>query len=121
MCNGLSGQAFGLCNAYCEAEDCDVNPKQSCERLRKNYEIITGSPVFPCDIPPSCKELNPTQEQIDAAVAEAISDIDNPWGKIGDFQLLLDRIEIKLRCYLLEPADAASAQTLPKVRQCVEK
>ena len=23
VCDGLSGAAFGLCNAYCEAMDCD--------------------------------------------------------------------------------------------------
>src|SRR5262249_14691769 len=26
VCSGLQGAAFGLCNAYCEAQDCDVHP-----------------------------------------------------------------------------------------------
>ena len=29
VCEGLSGAAFGLCNAYCEAMDCDGEPKAS--------------------------------------------------------------------------------------------
>lgn len=32
ICDGLEGAAFGLCNAYCEAKDCDLNPDTpSCE------------------------------------------------------------------------------------------
>src|SRR5689334_25346363 len=49
VCNGLSGAAFGLCNAYCEAQDCDVHPRPSCAQLRKNFLKKTGSPIFPCD------------------------------------------------------------------------
>jgi hypothetical protein len=49
VCSALSGAAFGLCNAYCEAQDCDVHPRPSCPVLRRNFEKITGSPVFPCD------------------------------------------------------------------------
>jgi hypothetical protein len=49
VCSSLSGAAFGLCNAYCEAQDCDVHPRPSCPVLRKNFEKITGSSIFPCD------------------------------------------------------------------------
>jgi hypothetical protein len=49
VCSGLSGAAFGLCNAYCEAQDCDVHPRPSCPVLKRNFEKITGSPIFPCD------------------------------------------------------------------------
>jgi hypothetical protein len=49
---GLSRAAFGICNAYCEAQDCDVHPRPSCEKLRKNFQKATGSSTFPCDIPP---------------------------------------------------------------------
>ena len=47
---------------------------------------------------PSCEELNIPQEQIDATVAEAIINIDNPWGNEKDFLLLIDRVQRKLRC-----------------------
>ena len=49
VCSGLTGAAFGLCNAYCEAQDCDVHPRASCAQLRRNFARITGSTVFPCD------------------------------------------------------------------------
>jgi hypothetical protein len=49
VCSGLTGAAFGLCNAYCEAQDCDVHPRPSCPVLRRNFEKTTGSAVFPCD------------------------------------------------------------------------
>ena len=26
MCDGLTGPAFGLCNAYCGAQDCEQRP-----------------------------------------------------------------------------------------------
>src|SRR5262245_35311384 len=49
VCSDLQGHAFGLCNAYCEAQDCDVHPRPSCEVLRRNFARLTGSMVFPCD------------------------------------------------------------------------
>jgi hypothetical protein len=52
-CDGLSRSARGICNAYCEAQDCDSHPKPSasCERLRANFQRQTGSKVLPCDRP----------------------------------------------------------------------
>ncbi len=72
VCSGLSGAAFGLCNAYCEAQDCDTNPgRPSCEVLRSNFEQITGSSVFPCD--PQCGDgvVNQRSEQCDDGNNEA--------------------------------------------------
>ena len=49
-CDGLEGDAYGLCIEYCQVEDCDVNPNTpACENLRKNNEQLTGSRYFPCD------------------------------------------------------------------------
>jgi len=48
-CNGLSGSARGLCNAYCQAQDCDVHNRPSCDVLRKQFQRATGSSKFPCD------------------------------------------------------------------------
>jgi len=50
-CDGLEGAAYGLCNAYCEAMDCDGEPQASekaCARVKANYEKKTGE-VPPCD------------------------------------------------------------------------
>lgn len=47
---GLLGAAFGLCVAFCEANDCDLTPDAvACERLRENYAKITGELSFPCE------------------------------------------------------------------------
>jgi hypothetical protein len=52
--SGLIGAAFGLCIAFCEANDCDQFPskngnKKACESLRANYTRITGELAFPCE------------------------------------------------------------------------
>jgi len=47
---GLMGAAYGLCVAFCEANDCELNPDtQACQVLRSNYAKITGGFVFPCE------------------------------------------------------------------------
>ena len=47
---GLRGAAYGLCVAYCEANDCDEFPdSKACEQLFENYSKITGEDSFPCD------------------------------------------------------------------------
>lgn len=65
VCSGLHGAAFGLCNAYCEAQDCDVHPRPSCAQLRKNFEQVTGSPIFPCDAFCGDGRLNQRTEECD--------------------------------------------------------
>lgn len=55
VCNGYSGAAFGLCNSYCEAMDCDDNPRASrtaCDRLAQRFKAATGKAV-PCGACPS--------------------------------------------------------------------
>jgi len=54
ICSNLRGASFGLCVAYCEANDCDLEPgSKECATLRANYAKITGTSTFPCD-----EELN---------------------------------------------------------------
>src|SRR5438552_1930977 len=53
LCSGLQGGAFGLCTAYCVAQDCAVYPHPSCGELRKNFHKATGTSVFPCDATPT--------------------------------------------------------------------
>ena len=49
-CQGLRGPEFGLCIAYCQGEECDINPDTAeCEDLRTNNERINGYRYFPCD------------------------------------------------------------------------
>ena len=47
---GQVGAAYGLCIAYCEANDCDAFPDSpACDVLFDNYTKITGATSFPCD------------------------------------------------------------------------
>lgn len=56
VCDGLVGHTpglFGLCNAYCEAQDCDVigGDSKSCTKILDNYndKMIDGvDPEMPC-------------------------------------------------------------------------
>jgi hypothetical protein len=46
---------YGLCVAFCEANDCDLIPnkkpnKKACAVLRANYTRITGELDFPCEV-----------------------------------------------------------------------
>jgi len=51
---GVTPGLFGICNAYCEAKDCDAYPAgeepNSCNRLLANYErrASESDPVMPC-------------------------------------------------------------------------
>jgi hypothetical protein len=49
VCSGFSGRAYGLCNAYCEAQDCDSLAQEtpSCQNVRRAFERSTGS-TLPC-------------------------------------------------------------------------
>ena len=52
-CDGLYGAAYGLCNAYCEAMDCDsvTAPQASanaCVKVFDRFAQITGD-VLPCE------------------------------------------------------------------------
>jgi hypothetical protein len=59
VCDAETGAAYGLCNAYCEAMDCDaVNTQASdkaCSKVRSNFERITGR-ALPCDAGCPCTD-----------------------------------------------------------------
>jgi len=74
VCSGLQGAAFGLCNAYCEAQDCDVHPRPSCAVLRRNFERVTGCPVFPCDAFCGDGTVNRDSEDCDPPGSAACAD-----------------------------------------------
>ena len=61
-----SGAAFGLCNAYCEAMDCELlgdgdpntNPNASataCNKVKDKYIQLSGNAALPCDLP--CEDV----------------------------------------------------------------
>jgi hypothetical protein len=54
VCNNETGAAYGLCNAYCEAMDCDSESPQAsdtaCSRVQDKFQQITGRDL-PCEAP----------------------------------------------------------------------
>ncbi len=54
VCDEETGAAFGLCNAYCEAMDCDsaepAASAEACAKVGLRFENITGREP-PCDVP----------------------------------------------------------------------
>jgi hypothetical protein len=50
---GLFGSAFGLCVAFCEANDCDAQlgepDDRACSMLRAKYVRASGEFFFPCE------------------------------------------------------------------------
>lgn len=77
FCAELEGAAFGLCNAFCNAQACHLNPDQpSCDELRRNFERQTGSSVFPCeDMTPT----GPTATATDTPSVPCMCDCDGDW------------------------------------------
>ena len=52
VCDDESGAAYGLCNAYCEAMDCDGEPQASataCTKVQNKFTQLTGRDV-PCEV-----------------------------------------------------------------------
>jgi hypothetical protein len=61
VCDNEKGVLFGLCNAYCEAQDCtDPNQHSSntaCEQLIKNWEKHAEGRPFPCETKCPCADM----------------------------------------------------------------
>ena len=53
VCDNETGAAYGLCNAYCEAMDCDSdNPNandQACQDVSEKFKRVTGR-ALPCEV-----------------------------------------------------------------------
>jgi hypothetical protein len=56
ICDGETGAAFGLCNAYCEAMDCDSPNAQAsataCSKVKGKFTNVTGRAFLPCEACP---------------------------------------------------------------------
>ncbi|MEE8526096.1 MAG: hypothetical protein V3T72_19330 [Thermoanaerobaculia bacterium] len=76
-CDGLPGPLFGLCNAYCEAMDCDTGANASdpaCERVLANYHRHSGGADPPCIQSAGCCEPHDTPSCDDAGCANQVCD-----------------------------------------------
>jgi hypothetical protein len=47
VCDGEQGAGYGLCNAFCDAMDCDSEDPQAsataCDKVKSKYQQITGN------------------------------------------------------------------------------
>lgn len=66
VCDGLSGSAFGLCNAYCEVMDCDSEApnanEKACLKVLSGFTKHSDEPI-PC-APVECTCFEPSDVQI---------------------------------------------------------
>src|SRR6476469_605060 len=76
VCDGQTGATFGLCNAYCEAMDCDSPNHEAsdtaCAAVKRNYERKTGQPL-PCEIECPCVKQFPLFADLASGAAMAQS------------------------------------------------
>ncbi|HET9228855.1 MAG TPA: hypothetical protein VFR31_19405 [Thermoanaerobaculia bacterium] len=60
VCDAETGAAYGLCNAYCEAMDCESDaPSASataCSKVRDKFQNVTGRDL-PCNLSCPCMSL----------------------------------------------------------------
>jgi hypothetical protein len=53
VCDNETGAAFGLCNAYCEAMDCDYEnthaSEKACLKIKSLFERHTNGRTLPCE------------------------------------------------------------------------
>jgi hypothetical protein len=72
VCDQETGAAFGLCNAYCEAMDCDSPDHRAsanaCANVKRNFVKKTGRPL-PCDVQCPCGDHLPVFEAIASGTA----------------------------------------------------
>ena len=86
---GLSGAPWGLCNAYCEAMDCDSDtPKASleaCSKTAMKYEEKTSGSVLPCEeIPVSDQDGDGIPDETDNCPLIVNDQSDSDLDGVGD-------------------------------------
>ncbi|HEY0142133.1 MAG TPA: hypothetical protein VGF48_14635 [Thermoanaerobaculia bacterium] len=98
ICDNEQGAAYGLCNAYCEAMDCD-DPNQrasdqGCAAVKANYERKTGRPFLPCEVGCPCIDQLQVFQQIvaGAPVDRCIADSSSIYVVLesGEFAVISD-------------------------------
>jgi hypothetical protein len=107
---GMTGQVNGLCNAYCEAMDCDADEpqasEQACSRVLGKIEGALGDTPFP-----TCQDMDEdgVPNGLDNCPADA-----NPGQADGDGNGVGDACEVPAACKAADacpPSTACVAQT----------
>ena len=80
VCDAESGAAYGLCNAYCEAMDCDESDPQAsdvaCLKVMDRYIQITGQ-ALDCGVVSQCCLPNGYDAQLTRSECEAAEGVYN--------------------------------------------
>ena len=92
ICDSYSGAAFGLCNAYCEAMDCESPAPHAsataCSKVGSHFQRLTGADL-PCNASCPCTALPLFAAFVDGseAIAECVSGggMANVANAAGDF------------------------------------
>lgn len=100
ICNNETGAAFGLCNAYCEAMDCDSeNPhasEKACSKIKSLYTKHTGNEYLPCE---------QNIEQLGCPCLDYIPKFADFLENIGNFDYCLDFSTDTVRSLLIGDLD----------------
>ena len=100
ICDNESGAAFGLCNAYCEAMDCELandgDPQtepaasqNACDKVRGKYQHYTGKDL-PCEVSCPCNDPEVNQIWVDITNGDIPLDFcfDGPISGFVDIRLV---------------------------------
>src|ERR1700759_1156722 len=99
VCDGLHGALFGLCNAYCEAMDCD-SPNHhasdtACAQTLQNYMKHSGGQPPPCAVTCPCPQCLPLfaalaagDVEVQQCVADDNSQVTSVVTPVGTFALV---------------------------------
>jgi hypothetical protein len=75
-CAELSfGGGKGVCQAFCNARNCDAKSTEpkACEQLRRVFERLTGSSIFPCEAPLGTNKSGPIDITADGRKVAAVN------------------------------------------------
>jgi hypothetical protein len=119
VCDAETGAGFGLCNAYCEAMDCD-SPNHhasdnACEHVKRNFERKTGRPL-PCEATCPCNAVLPLFGQLASGGATvqqcfADSEIISVTTPMGTFAVVRNAVESAFCSVSLSPPFIALTAT----------
>lgn len=129
VCDGLNGAQFGLCNAYCEAMDCDSpNPHASptaCARVLGNFMKHSGGQLPPCAVTCPCPgslplfaDLVAGNVDVQQCIADSTSQVTSVITPEGTFALVNQSAappfcSVNLMQFLeVTPAEAIACQQL---------
>ncbi|MCA9651021.1 MAG: hypothetical protein H6712_24690 [Myxococcales bacterium] len=96
ICDGYEGKAWGLCNAYCEAMDCELandgDPStepnasaQACSQVASKFDQVSDGALLPCEVPACpCFAYDGFISAIDSSSPDALYCTDDATGLVSE-------------------------------------